>query len=301
MYRWTSIVVTSGVALAACTAKQEQPAAESRPFTSDRISVTVVGTAGAPDVILVHGVGGHPDVWQPVVDSVKGRYRLHLVHINGFGGAPAGGNATGRVAAPVADEIARYVTETELTAPAVVGHSMGGSIAMMLAARHPASAGRILVIDIPPFLGLAFAPPGTPPTPEALRAMADGFRDSIVAGRDSANMFVRMVPTMTVTERAKPMLLERARSSDRATVGNSLHELILADLRPELARITVPATVLYVVPPNMRPVARFDSLTAQSYANLKGARLVRVDKSAHYIQIDQPGRVVQELDLLMRR
>jgi pimeloyl-ACP methyl ester carboxylesterase len=96
------------------------------------------------------------------------------------------------------------------------------------------------------------------------------------------------------------MLVDRARSSDRTTVGNALHELMLADLRPELARISAPATVMYVVPPNMRP-AQFESLTAQSYANLKGARLVRVDKSAHYVQIDQPARVIEELDQLMRR
>lgn len=296
----TVIAIAIGVVPAACGAPRDDSTAQRPAFSSERIAVTAEGKEGAPDVILVHGVGGHTESWRAVADSVGARYRLHLVQINGFGGAAAAANASGPVAAPVAEELARYVSETKIPAPAVVGHSMGGSIALMLAARHPGSVGRIMVLDIPPFLGMAFAPPGT--TPTELRAMADGYRDSIMTRDTAPNLFERMVPTMTANDRFRPTLVQRARASDRATVGNALHELMLADLRPELARITVPATVLYVVPPNVPgPAARFDSLTAQSYASLKGARLVRVDGSAHYIQLDQPGRVVQELELLMRR
>ena len=51
------------------------------------------------------------------------------------------------IAAPAAEEIARDIREQGLQKPAVVGHSMGGTIAMMLAARHPDSVGRLMVVS----------------------------------------------------------------------------------------------------------------------------------------------------------
>lgn len=73
-------------------------------------------------------------------------------------------------------------------------------------------------------------------------------------------------------------------------------------MRPELARISVPVTVLYVFPPNvqMKP-AEFDAGTRQSWANLPNVYLMKIDNSNHFIQIDQPARFVAEVDAFMRR
>jgi pimeloyl-ACP methyl ester carboxylesterase len=55
--------------------------------------------------------------------------RYHVVQLNGFAGLPVGGAAQGPVAAPAAEEIARYIREAGLKKPAVIGHSMGGTMA----------------------------------------------------------------------------------------------------------------------------------------------------------------------------
>lgn len=85
-------------------------------------------------------------------------------------------------------------------------------------------------------------------------------------------------------------------------MANAFHELIVTDLRPELARITVPMAVLYVVPPDvpMSP-AEFDAVMRQSYASAANARFTRIPDSNHYIQLDQPAHLVAEVDALMRR
>ena len=51
---------------------------------------------------------------------------------------------------PLADEIARYIADRRLDRPAIVGHSMGGTLAMMIGARNPYLAGRIMVVDMLP-------------------------------------------------------------------------------------------------------------------------------------------------------
>ena len=94
----------------------------------------VIGSG--PDVILIPGLTASSAVWRPVVAAVPG-YRYHLIQVAGFAGAPARGNARGEMVAPLADEIARYIAVNHLDHPAVVGHSMGGTLALMIAARHP--------------------------------------------------------------------------------------------------------------------------------------------------------------------
>ena len=77
------------IALAIC-ACEAAPSSESA-FTSDRISVTTRGAG--PDIVLVPGVGAHADVWAAIADSLDENFRIHLVQVNGFAGAPPSANA----------------------------------------------------------------------------------------------------------------------------------------------------------------------------------------------------------------
>ena len=294
--RYSSRVIFSSTTwlLIACSPGQgsEPPA-----FTSDRISVSTRGEG--TDVILVPGVGAHADVWAVIADSLDESFRVHTVQVNGFAGIPASANADGPVAAPVAEEIARYVQEQKLERPGLVGHSMGGAIGMMLAARHPDVLGKLLVLDMPPYLGAVLAPAGTPP--DSITAMADQLRNGFMQTPvDSPTVLEQMVPTMTRNDSAAAVLLQHARASHRPTIGNAMHELMVTDLRPELSRITIPMVVMYVVPVGV-PLTpeQVDAGMRESFANARQARLVRVDHSNHYILIDQPGRVVAEIRTLM--
>ena len=100
----------------------------------------------------------------------------------------------------------------------------------------------------------------------------------------------------------KAVLVSNSRASNLATTANAFHELIVTDLRPELARITAPMTVLYVVPPNSPlPPARYEAAMRESYATAPSAVLIKIEDSYHFIQFDQPGRFVAEVDVMMRR
>jgi pimeloyl-ACP methyl ester carboxylesterase len=303
MQRRSSLFVAyAALALAACASAPRSDSVQvgARGFVSDRIGVLTRGSG--PDVILIPGLAAHRDVWAAAAEALDDRYRLHMVQVNGFAGFAPGANADGPVAAPVAEEVARYIREAGLSRPAVIGHSLGGTIGMMLAARRPATVGRLMVVDAIPFLGVAFGPPGT--TAESVRPVADQIRASVVAppSGSSTSMLERMVSSMTRTDAMRPALLQYARDSDRRTVANALYEGIVTDLRPELASIAAPITVLYVFPPNV-PLSpeEFDRAIGQSFANAPRTRFVKIEDSNHYIQIDQPARFVAEVDAFMRR
>jgi pimeloyl-ACP methyl ester carboxylesterase len=136
-----------------------------------------------------------------------------------------------------------------------------------------------------------------------VRPIADSLRAQMLAAPPgSPGMFEQMVPTMTRVDSMKAVLISGSRASYPATTANAFHELIVTDLRPELARITAPITVLYVVPPNSPlPPAQLEAALRASFATAPNPELLRIEDSYHFIQFDQPGRLVAEVDALMRR
>ncbi|WP_313005340.1 alpha/beta hydrolase [Brevundimonas sp.] len=270
------------------------------PFASDRIHVAVEGQG--PDVIFIPGLSSSPAVWQGTVDHLNGAYRVHRVHVQGFAGAPAKGNASGPVAAPVAEEIARYIREQGLNKPAVVGHSMGGTMGMMLAARHPDLVGKLMVVDMVPFMGAMFGPPGT--TAEGVAPVADQiFTAQSTAPRDQYLTQAKAAVTgMINTEAARAGPLQDTETSDQQVSAAAFRELIVTDLRPELSKITAPVEVLYVKfnDPRMTD-AITDTIYQMSFATLPGAQLKRIDDSAHFIMLDQPQAFYTDLDAFLTK
>ncbi len=267
MSRWSFLPA------AACLALLAVPAAAA-PFKPTRISVEVRGSG--PDVILIPGLSASRGVWNGTVAGVPG-YRYHLVQVAGFAGTAACGNSAGRVAAPVADEIARYIASNRLGRPAIVGHSMGGSIAMMIAARHPQVVGRVMVVDMLPSPARPFGVP-----PAAVKPLA-----RLIGGEmDGAERLRRDLKSLVGRFGNSDWLESR---NDAGVVGRSVSELLSTDLTPELVRIRAPLTVVYACSARLSyacgPVGK---VYASAYSKRPGARLVRIDRSGHTIMWDQP-------------
>ncbi len=255
------------------------PVAATAPaFAPTRFSVDVVGSG--PDVILIPGLTSSSNVWRPTAAAVPG-YRYHLIQVAGFAGAPARGNAQGDMVAPLADEIARYIAANHLDRPAVVGHSMGGTLALMLAARHPARVGKVMVVDM------------LPQPAELLGASATGIRGFADTLRDlSGTTFGRSLIDSAIRAFGNDRVANTR--SDPDVVARAAHELAVTDLTPELPRIKAPLTVVYASPdPSLGPAA--DGVYRDAYAGDPAARLVRIDGSGHMIMADQPKRFEAEL------
>ncbi len=269
------------------------PAAAAAQFTSDRIGVTVRGEG--PDVILIPGLSSSPEVWDSTIAAMPG-YRYHLVHVSGFAGRPAGANADGPVLAPVAEEIARYIRASGLRNPAIVGHSMGGSWGMMVAARHPGLVSKLMVVDMFPFLGAMFAGPTA--TPESVRPIAEQVRAGIASATEPGRtqQQTATIAQMVRTEALRPLAVRHGLASDDRVSGQGMYDLITTNLMPELSRISIPVTVLWVRP-SSAPVSQ-EQMTEYyraSYAGIPHARMIHVPNAYHFIMWDEPEVFQREL------
>lgn len=249
-------------------------------FSSTRMSVTVRGSG--PDVILIPGLTNGRSLWNGTVAAVPG-YRYHLVQVAGFAGDPARGNAQGRVVASLVEEIARYIADQKLVRPAIIGHSMGGIIAMMIGARYPARAGKLMAVDILPQPAGGFGFAGL-----QVGGLADAIFGSLMStpnGRRTLdNLIARFGGSGVASSR-----------SDSAVVAYATRELANTDLTPELPKIRAPLTVVYAVPNVPQDAAAIDRLYRLGYARANGARLRRVTGATHMVMYSQPQRFYAEV------
>jgi pimeloyl-ACP methyl ester carboxylesterase len=105
---------------------------------------------------------------------------------------------------------------------------------------------------------------------------------------------------MINTESLRAGPLEDSPTSDQKVSASAFRELIVTDLRPELAAITAPTTVLYdrFNDPRMTPEIT-DGIYRASFATLPGATLKRIDDSAHFIMLDQPAVFAAEVNAFL--
>ena len=267
-------------------------------FVSDRISVTRVG-AGR-DVVLIPGLATSREVWRGTIAALPG-YRYHLVQIAGFAGTPPLANAEpGPLLERIAGEIGRYIAEQGLSRPALIGHSLGGLLAMMTAAALPGIVSKTMVVDMVPFGAMLFGGPDV--TLEQAAAIGPRARERYFGADTAARAAAtrQLYSTMIRTDAARPAYLAQAMSSDVDVSGRLFEEVFTTDLRPRLPRVTGPMTVLYVSAPNI-PIGddRTDDLYRAAYRNVPGATLRRIDGAYHFIMLDQPGRFVEEVSAFL--
>lgn len=103
------------------------------------------GTGDAAPVLLVHGWGCDHSYLAPQIERFARSRRVLAIDLRGHGSseAPAGDYTVGSFA----DDLAWFCAELALVKPVVVGHSMGGTIGLELAARHPDLALAVVMID----------------------------------------------------------------------------------------------------------------------------------------------------------
>ena len=262
-----------------------RPAAAPAEATAEtrlpHISVQSIGSG--PPVVLIPGLASPRAVWAGIAPELARTHRVLLVQVNGFGGDDPGANLQEGILPGVVADLVRYLDDNRIARPAVIGHSMGGLLGMMLARAHPEHVGRLMIVDSLPFFGVLVAPGATV---ETVRPLAAQLR-TMLSGPASAQS---APPNMSLTEAGRAQIAAWMSAANHPVSGQAAYEDLTSDLRADVPAIgRVPVTVLYAVPdPAM--AAMFRTTFAGAYAAAPSIRVIPVEQSAHFIMLDQPER-----------
>jgi pimeloyl-ACP methyl ester carboxylesterase len=271
-------------------------AAMAEPWTN-RITVTVRGKG--PDIVLIPGLSCSGAVWDATAAHLESSFRLHIVQVAGFAGAPARGNAEGLVIQPTVDAIDAYIKTNKLQAPKVIGHSLGGLAGLLLAIQHPEDVGKLMVVDSLPFFAALY---GAKDVAE-VTPQATAMRDNILAETPEAYAqgAKQFLPVLVKSPDGLKAATEWSIKSDKSVVARATYEDMTTDIRPKLHEIKTPVTVLYPWDSStMLPQATADRLYQDSFAPLPNKTMVRIDNSYHFIMFDQPAAFATQVDAFLK-
>lgn len=271
---------------ATAAAANTQPAAKLQPLPADsRFTVLVEGNG--PDVILIPGLSSPRAVWAGTRAALAGKARLHILEIKGFDGGDPGPNLTGPIIADTVTQLDAYIKANKLKAPAVIGHSMGGLIALLLAKQHPGDIGKAMIVDALPYVGVIFAPNATVPM---LEPIATRLRDQMIASYGqpaNAEAQAANAARLALKPESRAQVAAWGEKADPRVVGQAFYEDMTIDLRGEMGSIATPLTV--VVPYSAAaPQAVVEPVYHQAFAPAPHVSFVLVAESAHFVMLDQP-------------
>ena len=104
-----------------------------------------------PPMLLLHGLYGSSSNWRRIAKALSDHHRVLSVDLRNHGASPwVATMSYAEMAADVVALIDRLALAVDGAGPAILGHSMGGKVAMTVALTHAAKVGRLIVVDIAP-------------------------------------------------------------------------------------------------------------------------------------------------------
>ncbi len=144
------IVEAALTALAGCAPGVRAQAAPA-PSAHATFTVTVAGQ-GQP-IIMIPGLASSGATWDGITKHLEAHFRCFQLTLAGFAGVPP---IDDPLLATAREQIAAYIRDNHLDRPVILGHSLGGSIALDLAERDPQLVGPVIVVDSLPFFAQAW-------------------------------------------------------------------------------------------------------------------------------------------------
>ena len=287
MRYWFALgLIGLALSLGACqpqTAPNET--AQDTVFESPHFTVTTRGQG--PHVILVPGLASNAAVWDTTVAAIGANYTTHVIQVSGFGGAPARGNDDNtEILESLSRDLATYAAalDGEVT---MVGHSLGGLVTMKTALLPDAPLDAIVIVDVLPFFSVLMDDDATA---QSIAPIAGMMKATLLAQTD--NVFASSQDTalksLVKGEANRATALSWSVQSDRKVMAQAMSEVLVTDLRAEVAQLQIPVTVIYARDAMIPNMDKIETYYQTLYAPIPNVQIQPIDNALHFIMMDQP-------------
>jgi pimeloyl-ACP methyl ester carboxylesterase len=265
-------------------------------------AVTYAEAGAGPVLLLVHGIAGGYENWRDVIDPLSRRYTVVAPDLPGHGASAAGNGdySIGGLAVGLRDLLVALGHERAT----LVGHSLGGGIAMQLAYQFPELAERLVLVSsggLGPEVSLILRAAALPGSELCIRATAQTANWAGAAvGRGLAKVGLR--PTTDVAEVARgyaSLADPDRRAAFLATLRSVINvggQRIDASDRMYLAA-GIPLLIVWGARDPIIPVSHGE----RAHKAIAGSRLEIFDGVGHIPQLEAPARFVEVLERFLEQ
>lgn len=249
----------------ACSAQESK---SSIPFTKS-------GDKGA-SIIFISGLACSSDVWNETVNDLKNTNTCYQLDIYNFTLDKKNGITK---LEQIADAVVAFIENNKIQTPIIIGHSMGGAIALKVAADHPKLLSKLVIVD-------AFPSPSALMNPNFKAEKnkdCSGFVSQLSALTDEQfkQMQQMNVQQMTISSDRQNLILSWAMSYDKTLYASLLCNFLNFDYREQVKNIDSPLLVLV----NSGTIS-IKSAVDNQYEGIKNCQLMYAEKGLHFLMFD---------------
>lgn len=231
---------------------------------------------GKKSIIFIPGFACSGEIWNEAKSKFKDYFTCYTLTMAGFAGVQPQPNPTFK---NWEAGIANYIKENNIEKPIIIGHSMGGGLALALAADYPELIDKIVIIDALPCLTALMNPSFKSEEKTDCSAMINQITST--TNEQFYQMQKISVQRLVADTSKHELIVDWSMQSDRKTFAEMYCDFSNTDLREKIKNIQCSALILLeehfkIVKPAIE----------EQYKNLKNVNLQYANKGLHFIMYD---------------
>ena len=274
---------------------------KSHAETFEGLDVKVEGKGAA--VVFIPGLNSNSSVFTETCNAVKANNECHLLTLPGFAGAAPLAADDADFLANMRDRIEHYLQAKHLKNVTLVGHSLGGTLSLMIAQHAPDKVRSLVIIDALPYYAAIQNPAATP---EIMKPQATQMR-SMMLNQPMDNYLkygTQNLNGMSNNQERVKLLNEWLKTSDRATTAAAMYSMMVTDLRQSIATIKAPTLVLgsWAAYKNFGATKESTkAIFANQYAALKQTDIQMSETGYHFLMWDDADWVNKQIAAALKK
>ncbi len=278
-----SLAITNAAASAEVAPRLNAPV---RTFQSGMIRVEQFGKPGKPAVILIPGLYCGSWEWNRQIPLIAAAHAVYAVTLPGFDGLPS--VRDGRLMKRAIRDIHALIVSERLHKPTIVGHSLGGTLAIDFAEEYPQTIGAVISAE--------GGYPAAQTQAARQKSVEDDAKPFVSVSQAAFGPTLRKTQLQyVITNKRDVDAVERLASrSDPKAVVAWMRAALTLDLTPGLSKIRGPFIEIVPFDGLIDPYQGYKSLAQKRaaydrfVAHAPHGRVIMVAHSRHFMMFDQP-------------
>lgn len=231
---------------------------------------------GNQSIIFIPGFASSGEVWNETITKFEENFTCYTLTMAGFAGVRPQAEASFK---DWEKEIASYIKNNQIEKPIIIGHSMGGGLALAIAADYPELVSKIVIVDTLPCLSALSNPNFT--SKENNDCSSAISRLTAMPDEQFRQIQSQAIPLLLADPSMQEIVIGWSMKSDRKTFAKMYCDFSNTDLREKIKSVKCPTLILlesYFI--NFKPAIE------DQYKNLKNANMQYASKGLHFIMYD---------------